>query len=139
MTRKLYSFFLLVLISAIAVLNFYAYQFHWYWEFWWFDIIMHTLGGIWVGSAALWLRYFRNAEAEKTELRTASILLFSLASVYCIGIGWELFEFSLDTFITFKIHNLMNTASDLFFDGAGSILAVFIFWAVYNMYASHES
>jgi len=133
MIRKIYSIFLVFLIIAIAVLNFYAYQFHWYFYFWWFDIVMHTLGGIWVGSVALWLRYFRNEGAEKVVLSKVAVSLFSVASVYVVGIGWELFEFSLDKFITFKIHDMTNTASDLFFDGVGSILAVFIFMVVYNV------
>ena len=61
------------------------------------------------------------------------MFLLSLASVSVIGVGWELFEFSIDKFITFKIHDAVNTASDLFFDGVGSILAVFLFLAVYNV------
>jgi len=138
MIRKLYPIFLLALIALIGVLNFYAYRFHWYWEFWWFDIIMHTLGGIWVASAALWLLYFRDPSALKKELRASLLFPYSLVSVYLVGVGWELFEFSLDKFITFKIHDAMNTASDLFFDGVGSILAVFLFLAVYNVYTNRK-
>ncbi|MCK9351176.1 MAG: hypothetical protein WCT49_01025 [Candidatus Paceibacterota bacterium] len=139
MIRKLYSIFLLILITAICVLNFYAYRFHWYWEFWWFDIVMHTLGGMWVASAALWLRYFRNKDREQAVLRKKFVLFFSVFSVYVIGIGWELFEFSLDRFITFKIHDAANTASDLFFDGVGGLFAVFLFFAVYNKYMKMEN
>ena len=133
MSRKFYSIFLFVLISLIGVLNFYAYRYHWYWEFWWFDIIMHTLGGIWVGSAAFWFRYFRNPDASKIIPDKMFVFLLSFAAVSVIGVGWELFEFSMDKFITFKIHDAVNTASDLFFDGMGSILAVFIFLWVYNI------
>jgi hypothetical protein len=133
MIRKIYSIFLVVLIVAIAVLNFYAYQFHWYFFFWWFDIVMHTLGGAWVSTVFLWFWYFRNAEDEKKELRWPFVFLLALVSVYVVGSGWELFEFSMDKFITFKIHDMVNTASDLFFDGVGSIIAVFIFWVVYNI------
>lgn len=133
MLRKIYPIFLLLTISTIAVLNFYAYKFHWYWEFWWFDIIMHTLGGLWVASSALWLRYFRvSAEHVSIAHKKSSIFLLALVSVYIVGGGWELFEFSMDKFITFAIHNSMNTASDLFFDGVGSILATLFFLSVYN-------
>jgi hypothetical protein len=132
MIRKIYSIFLVVLIVAIAALNFYAYKFHWYFFFWWFDIVMHTLGGVWVSGTVLWIWYFRNADGEKKELHLPFVFLFALASVYIVGVGWELFEFSLDKFITFKIHDMVNTGSDLFFDGVGSIFAVLIFWVVYN-------
>ncbi len=134
MLRKIYPIFLLLIITTIAVLNFYAYKFHWYWEFWWFDIIMHTLGGLWVASSVLWLRYFRVSFAEiSITPKKFSIFLLALFSVYIVGGGWELFEFSMDKFITFAIHNSMNTVSDLFFDGIGGIIAAFLFLSVYTM------
>jgi len=134
MARKIYSIFVLVLIVAIAALNFYAYRFHWYWEFWWFDIIMHTLGGLWVASCALWLFHFRSLASEPIIApKKLSVFILALVAVYVIGGGWELFEFSLDKFITFKINDAVNTASDLFFDGVGSIVGVFLFLSVYNI------
>lgn len=92
-----------------------------------------------MASAALWLRYFRNKDREQAVLRKKFVLFFSVFSVYVIGIGWELFEFSLDRFITFKIHDAANTASDLFFDGVGGLFAVFLFFAVYNKYMKMEN
>ena len=140
MVRKIYPILLLFLIATIAILNFYAYRFHWYWEFWWFDIVMHTLGGIWVASFALWLRYFRSlAEEPITSPKKVSIFILALVAVYVIGGGWELFEFSLDKFITFKIHDAANTASDLFFDGVGSIVGAILFLSVYNKYKKIEN
>lgn len=117
MLRKIYPVFLLLIITVIAVLNFYAYRFHWYWEFWWFDMIMHTLGGIWVASTALWFRYFRFSSPRLPK--KIPVFLLALVSVYVVGGGWELFEFSLDKFITFALHDSWNTISDLFFDGIG--------------------
>jgi len=133
MLRKTYPIFLLLIISTIAVLNFYAYRFHWYWEFWWFDIIMHTLGGIWVASSVLWIRYFRFSSLDALPVSKKSVIfLLALVSVYIVGGGWELFEFSMDKFITFALHDSWNTVSDLFFDGIGSVVAAFIFLSVYN-------
>jgi len=133
MQRKIYLVFLLFIISVIAVLNFYAYRFHWYWEFWWFDIIMHTLGGIWVASSVLWLRYFRFSSAKLSVVpKKSSVFLIAIFSVYLVGGGWELFEFSMDKFITFALHDSWNTVSDLFFDGIGSFLAASFFFLVYN-------
>jgi hypothetical protein len=92
---------------------------------------MHTLGGIWVASFALWLRFFRASE-ESTVIKKSSVFFVAFASIFIIGGGWELFEFSMDKFITFVIHNSKNTLSDLFFDLVGSTLAVFLFLSVYN-------
>ncbi len=133
MLRKAYPIFLLILIAIIAILNFYAYKFHWYWEFWWFDMIMHTLGGIWVASTALWLRYFRPFSSEFFVVpKKSSVFFIAFVSIALVGGGWELFEFSLDKFITFALHDSWNTVSDLFFDFFGSILGVFLFLSVYN-------
>lgn len=136
MNRSIQTFYLGsigVFIGFIAVLNYYAYQFHWYWEFWWFDIIMHTLGGVWVGSMALWYYYFRKIPPTGIFVpRKSFVFALSLASISVIGVGWELFEFSVDTFITLSRHDPVDTASDLFFDAVGSILAVGIFFLVYN-------
>ncbi len=129
--QKIYLGSIGALIAVIAVLNFYAYQFHWYWKFHWFDMIMHTLGGIWVGSFALWYRFFRKG-APLSAPQKSFVFLLSLAAISVIGVGWELFEFSVDKFIIFSVHDPVDTASDLFFDIVGSILAVFIFFLVYN-------
>ncbi|MCX6735770.1 MAG: hypothetical protein NTZ13_01680 [Candidatus Parcubacteria bacterium] len=138
MSHKLYSFFLLVLIATMAVLNFYAYKFHWYWEFWWFDMIMHTLGGIWVASFALWFRYLRPLLKEMVVPKKTSIFLIAFISILLVGGGWELFEFSLDKLITFALHDSWNTVSDLFFDLSGGTLAVFLFFSVYNINSKIE-
>ncbi len=134
MIRRTYFGSIVLLIVLIGILNFYAYQSHWYWEFWWFDMIMHTLGGIWVASCALWFYYFRKTASDKLLQipQKSSVFFIAIASIFVIGVGWELFEFNLDKFITFSIHDSIDTASDLFFDFLGSILAVFLFFSVYN-------
>ncbi|MBI2120244.1 MAG: hypothetical protein HYT94_01310 [Parcubacteria group bacterium] len=132
-----------VLIVVVAMLNYFAFQFHWYWKFWWFDMIMHTLGGAWVASFALWYRFYRNPAPSAPlpvfpkisalgEVVCGKALATALSAVLVIGIGWELFEFSVDTFIAFSRHDPVDTASDIFFDVLGSIIAIFIFFLMYN-------
>lgn len=120
------------LVVLVSVLNYSAYQFHWYWEFWWFDMIMHTLGGIFIASLSLWYYFFRKTEAAQIVSLKTRAFVVSFLSVAIIGIGWELFEFSVDTFITFSKHDPVDTSSDLFFDALGGILAVLMFFLVYN-------
>lgn len=133
--RNIYFGSIALLLAIIATLNFYAYQFHWYWKFWWFDMIMHTLGGIWVGSFSLWYCFFRKDSAEETLLPLKiHIFYISLATAFIVGAGWELFEFSVDTFITLSRHDPIDTASDLFFDVVGGTLAVIIFFLVYTIW-----
>jgi hypothetical protein len=129
--RQFYFWGIGALISLIAVLNYSAYQRHWYWKFYWFDMVMHTLGGIFIGSFALWYYFFRK-DAPPRIPRKSFVFALSLASISVIGVGWELFEFSLDTFITLSRHDPVDTASDLFFDAFGSAAAVPLFFLVYN-------
>ncbi len=129
--KKSYFGGIVALIVGISILNAFAYEFYWYWKIWWFDMIMHTLGGVWVGSFFLWYYFFRK-QTENFSRKKRLAFFVALSSVAVIGIGWELFEFSVDTFITLSQHDPVDTASDLFFDILGSVLAVFIFFLVYN-------
>jgi hypothetical protein len=130
--QKFYIGSIGTLVVLIAVLNYYAYQFYWYWEFWWFDIIMHTLGGIFIASFSLWYYFFSKAEAIQIVSLKIRVFMVSLLSIVVVGIGWELFEFSVDTFITLSRHDSVDTASDLFFDALGGSFAVLIFSLMYN-------
>jgi hypothetical protein len=93
---------------------------------------MHTLGGVFIASLSLWYYFFRKAEAGQIVFLKIRAFAVSLLSVAVIGIGWELFEFSVDTFITFSKHDPVDTSSDLFFDAIGGTFAVFMFFLVYN-------
>jgi hypothetical protein len=129
---KFYFASLCGLIIFIALLNLLAYQFHWYWEFWWFDMIMHTLGGLWVGSCALWYWFFRKTGNIFPVPQKSFVMAISLAAISVIGVGWEIFEFSVDTFITLSRHDPIDTGSDLFFDIAGATFSTIIFFCVYK-------
>jgi len=46
--------YIFVLGIIIAFLHQSAVALYWYWSVPWFDIVMHFLGGLWVGTCALW-------------------------------------------------------------------------------------
>ena len=58
MSGKKLFILLTVLLYIIATLHILSLYFFWYWTFWWMDIILHTLGGIWVGGMFLWWYVF---------------------------------------------------------------------------------
>ncbi len=72
----------LVLAGVIALLQDIALAEYLYWKWWWFDILMHFLGGVLVGGIGLIISDVLNTPKKIT-------LLFSLLA---IGIGWEVFE-----------------------------------------------
>ncbi len=112
----------------IFTVNLLAMKFFWYYSIWWFDMPMHFLGGIFIGllSLSVYMSYFIK---EETVLTLGKIFWIAFISALIVGVAWELFEFSLDTFITFKVHYLPDTLSDLCFDMTGAMTA-----ALYYLY-----
>lgn len=114
---------LLALIAGIAVTNALATAFSWYWRIPWLDMPMHFLGGLWVGSTALWFVFWR----KKMAHRYGAAYAVALIAVVVVGGLWEVFEFSIDT-LTFSSQNsVVDTASDLFFDILGGGAAATFF------------
>lgn len=120
---------------VLAILNLLAFQGFWYWRFWWFDIVMHILGGLVLSLFVLWFYglYDPRGLAESPEL-----LLFALAvsAVILIGLFWELFEFTTDAFNRLSLVpkeifalqvGVIDTLTDLLSDIAGAFIGSLIF------------
>jgi hypothetical protein len=119
MDRKNLLMRLTLLILFIFGVNFLANKFHWYYSVWYFDIIMHFLGGFWVG-----LLYFYFFHPKKLNLQ----LIFSvLLLVLVVGVGWEVFEALVDKVVTQNPLNVIDTTSDIFFDLLGGTIATLYF------------
>lgn len=104
----------LILLTGLAGLNLLAFRYFWYWQFEWFDLFMHGVGGITITLFVNGLIYRRVRDRRR-------VLLLSLASVLLIGAVWEVFEFTLDRYA------LLDTVSDILMAGLGAILGSFIF------------
>ena len=109
-----------LLIFFIFLLNYLATEFHWYSSIWYFDIPMHFLGGFWLGLVAIYLFSLKDF-SFKSILKIFFIVLL-------VGAGWEVFEILIDKFITQNSFNFLDTASDIFFDFAGGLFAIFYFF-----------
>lgn len=82
-----------ILIAIIAILHFLALRFYFYWTFWWSDIIMHFLGGLWVGLIVLWFFFFSGFVYKNINLvRQSKIFLITITSVIIVGVLWEVWE-----------------------------------------------
>lgn len=68
----------------------------WYWAYWWFDIVMHVGGGVWVAWAAVWMAGRLDATRPLPAWITA---LGVLASVALVGVLWELLEAVADAYL----------------------------------------
>lgn len=105
----------------IAVLSFVAIQFGFYIKFWYTDIFMHFIGGLFVGSFFLWFwfysGYFRNLKFWQNK-KFLCIFLSTLTVV----ILWEIFEYSLGLNKSPEGY-VLDTAVDMILGILGAITA----------------
>lgn len=110
-----------LLVISILILHLLAYQFYWYASMWWFDMLMHTLGGVFLGliGGVLLSRYISSAH---TATIFGTILLF----VFIVGFGWEVFEYVVQALIkTTSIANIPDSISDLLCDLSGGVISIY--------------
>lgn len=118
MKRKMFTR-ISVLIILIFSLNYIANFFHWYSSLWWFDMLMHFLGGFWLGLVMLWI-------FAPTNMSFRSVL-FVFWGALIVGIGWEFFEFFVNENIAQNFFDMRDTASDIFFDLSGAFVSMLYF------------
>ncbi len=110
---------LLVTAGAVFVLNKIGMAHHLYWRFWWYDVMMHFLGGVAVGGFAAWA-----AAYHWPNLSHRRILYAGLIGIAVVGIGWEFFEFFTDQYIG-QANIAADTMQDLIMDTIGTVIAWF--------------
>ncbi len=117
------SLVVLVVLIALHVAGSYL---SWYWSYPWFDRLVHTTAGLWIGLVFLWLASYLNQISSMKEYRAKS---FSIAviSAGVVGVVWELLEnYGGFTFALAPGYTL-NTAFDLLSDIFGGVLAYLYF------------
>lgn len=115
----------LVLIAiVVAVLHQMALSFSLYWTLDWYDIMMHFLGGVWVGFGTLFI-FFTSGLVKITQRikEPLLILLILILAVLVVGLTWELWE--LFTGLSNIIEDLGDTILDLIMDVIGGVAAFY--------------
>lgn len=102
--------FILLLAGVIALLQDIALAEFLYWRWWWFDILMHFLGGVLVGAIGL---------VASDVLKTPRFLTVLIALVG-IGIGWEIFEYLNGLYD--EMWDTADMVIDLIMDSIGALL-----------------
>lgn len=115
-----------ITIVIVATLHFSALQFYLYWRFWWFDILIHFLGGLWVGLSFLWLFFQSGFVNIIKNNKNNNLAVAFLASLF-IGIMWEIFEYHFGTVFTDASNYVVDTITDISFDLVGGFAAYCIF------------
>jgi hypothetical protein len=108
----------LFLQAAVLLVTVFLYHLgiedRFFWRFWWYDIPMHILGGMWAALAIAWVVSWWGTRISFSQ--------FILAA-FAIGAGWEVFEYVLgiagSPFMSYPV----DTAKDLVDDCIGGALA----------------
>lgn len=92
-----------------------------YMEIWWWDILLHFLGGIWLAMSGFWLLYLSNKVNCKKSVR--NFFIATLVPVFIIGIAWEVFEYvnGITFVLPGEVYEI-DTVGDVFVDLAGGLL-----------------
>jgi len=106
-----------LLVAFIALVNYGAIKFHWYYSLWWFDMPMHFLGGMWVAMLIVW--YLADHRFSIDSVGRA------ILGAFIVGLSWEVFELLLNEQFVQNAYDLSDTLSDIFFDLSGAFTAVF--------------
>ena len=111
------AFFLIALLGG---LNFLAIELSLYWTLWWFDILMHFLGGFSVSF--LFLYIYAECLVEKINLSLYETIWLAFLSAMLVGGLWEVFEYVNDLTQSTEAYHL-DVVHDLLADSAGAMLA----------------
>jgi len=122
--RDRLALFLLAVILLILALHLLALDQFLYWRFWWYDLVMHFLGGFWLAITSLWLIYF-SGYAKDYQPKINRVLLIVLGSVIIFGILWEIFEYVSGATYNGESYAL-DTALDLLLDVLGGCFGYLI-------------
>jgi hypothetical protein len=127
----------MLLVVGIAVLYIFGFVYEWNYSVWWYDILLHFLGGVWIAIVAH--RFL--IEPMGRIGRIGPILIIALVAL--VGVGWEFYEFTIDE-IFFEDRALWraqegntDTMTDLMMDILGG--AVVAGYFSYRSYMSDRS
>lgn len=120
-----------ILFVVLIVADFLSMYYHLFQRFFWLDMALHFLGGIWV--AILFASVF-----NENNLKTANFFLWAvlmISFVALVGLLWELSEFTFLNDLMARIFGsqegvmlLDDTLSDLIFDLLGAAAAALAYW-----------
>ena len=106
-----------------------AYGFHF--EYWWVDVILHFLGGLWTFVLARYIAARYGLEISGRGKNLAALVLF-ISFVALVGVAWEWFEFFYDRYVfhtgfTYLPGVFEDTLADLFFDLFGALVGFLLY------------
>ncbi len=121
MSSRTATLILLGVIFCVLGVNVFAIIHDLYFYYPWLDVVMHLVGGFWIGFTALAIIQWKLKRALPLKERMAYAFLIALG----VGVLWEMFELLSDMSFALEpyVYNATDTFSDLFNDFIGGIIA----------------
>lgn len=116
----------LILSLLLWLMNKAAYAYSLFWIWWWYDIPMHFLGGMVIGSFSLW--FFGRLQENSPYFSRISLNLLVALSVLVIGSAWEIYEYTYQLTFNGMISYPVDTIKDFILDFAGA--AAVLYWYI---------
>ena len=125
-----------LLAIAFVFASVFLGEVHGYYErFWWWDLVLHAGSGFLLGIIGFLLVHLLN-ETEHIDVHMKPGFVAFFAFLFAVGIGviWEIFEFSMDSFFAMNMQKemlgdlsgLTDTMWDLIVDILGALLITVI-------------
>ena len=109
------------MVAILLVFHLIALAFYFYWTLWWFDIMMHFLGGIIGGFITIWFLF--DSDIFYTHVPSGKeTALLAFAVVLMVAVLWEVFEYKAGLTGS-EPRYISDVFSDLAFGTLGATLA----------------
>ena len=103
-----------VVVGAVAVAHLSGHEFYLYWRFLWFDMVVHTLGGIWASLFVFW---------ASTVFGYTPKFAWGVAGALVLGAVWEVFEVAAG--LPRAANFALDTSIDFLMDAIGGVLGAY--------------
>lgn len=116
---------LFILGALIALLHWNAEIHHYYWIYAWYDVMMHGLGGVWVGLLIAW-----GVAAARCRwpllFRGVDVFSIIIIATLIIGIFWEVYEVLVGANVWQPQNIIFDTIQDMLMDATGATIAFIV-------------
>lgn len=116
---KLNTWFFIISASVLSVTHYLALELALYWQFSWFDIPIHALGGA-VVALGVFVLYDFSVPLPRRWLRIVPVICF----VFIIALIWEYYEVLIG--IPIEPDHELDTTMDLLLGLLGGVVGYFV-------------
>lgn len=138
MDIKLPTSFMVAILSFIFAAQFLGELNSFYYKYWWWDTMLHTIFGITMGFIGFIATLVLN-KSEKITLSPVYVAVFSFTLSLAAGTIWEIFEFFMDQVFGTNMQKsgLIDTMQDLIVNTIGALFTSIVGY-LYLKYERHK-